>query len=79
MTIYRCLVHVYSVVGCVCLCYSRWRVDYGLVNDDYQTEVSDGALESLISDIRRDLPYSGVSILHRSLRSRGVGNVFRTH
>ena len=61
-----------TCVQCCRVCYSRRHVDYGLMNDDQQTKVSDGALESLISDIRRDLPYSGVSIVHRSLRSRGV-------
>lgn len=46
-------------------------MDYGLVNDP-QSEINDRDLGSLIADIRRDIPYSGVSIMCGSLRSRGI-------
>lgn len=49
----------------------RRRVDYELVSDP-QSEISDGDLESLISDIRKDIPYSGISIMCGSLQSRGI-------
>ena len=67
MRIYRCV----QCSEVYLLWYSRRHVDYGLLNDQH-SKVGDEALESPIIDIRRDLPYSGVSIVHGSLRSRGV-------
>ena len=62
--------HIHVEVAVLPYMYRR-RVDYGLVNDP-QSEISDRDLESLITSIRRDVPYSGISMMCGSLRSRGI-------
>ena len=49
----------------------RRRIEYGLIPDPL-SEISDEDLLSTIGVIRLSLPYSGVSMIWGSLRSRGV-------
>ena len=49
----------------------RRRVEYGLISDPL-SEISEEDLSSTIRQIRQDIPYSGVSMMWGSLRSRGV-------
>lgn len=46
-------------------------MEFGLV-DDPSTKITDAELFSLINHIREDSPYSGISMLCGSIRSRGI-------
>ena len=49
----------------------RRRLEYGLIPDPVN-EISDEDLASTIRQIRQDTPYSGVSMIWGSLRSKGI-------
>ena len=73
MTIYRyyhCMQdRIMIIVVIFILC--RRRVEFGLIDDPIH-EISDEDLTSIIVQIRNDTPFSGVSMICGSLRSRGI-------
>ena len=51
--------------------FFRRRVEFGLIHDPIH-EISDEDLASTIVQIRKDTPFSGVSMMYGSLRYRGI-------
>ena len=45
-------------------------MEYGLV--DPHSHIDETNIQSLIQEIRREIPFAGVPLLHGSLRSRGI-------